>query len=581
MKYIPGFSARNTYRYKPDAGEYLYPPDTIPNQPTISIIMPVYNGQTKWLKSAIESVKVQIYPHWELCIVDDFSSDKKTIGFLSGCQESRIKVRFLTPHGGISTATNEAISICSGDFITFLDQDDELTPDALFEIVSIVNRFNPDLIYSDEDKFSDTLYGRHYIDAHFKPDYSPDLLLSHNYITHLMVIRRDLMAKIGKLRPEYDGAQDYDLALRAVERAERICHIRKVLYHWRYHPGSISHMAETRQRCSEAGRRVLEITIQRRGIDAAVKPTILPNYYRIVRRVIGEPCISIIIPFCDKPELLEKCLGSIISKTTYPDFEILGISNNSTDEKTFEMIERWPQIDHRVRFFEYNAPFNYSDINNHAAGLARGAYLLLLNNDVEIITPTWIESLLEHAQRKEIGAVGGKLYYPDGSVQHAGIVIGIKGFAGRPNRRFPGDSTGYFHRLVLTRNVSAVTGALMMVSKMKYQAIGGMDSVNFPISLNDVDFCLRLMEQGYWNVFTPYCEAIHAESVSRGFDSEPGKIFRFQEEIRYFASRHQDILESGDPFYNRNLSLDDENVRYSPPSRDLHDTGCYNGNGGI
>jgi len=580
MKYIRDFIARNRYRYKPDISTYSYSADMVPNPPYISVIMPVYNGKKKWLKSAIASVTMQLYPHWELCIVDDFSPDTNTTGFLSGVEDSRIKVHFLKTHKGISLATNEAISMCSGDFITFLDQDDELTRDALFEVVSVATRHNPDLIYSDEDKFSDTLFGRHYIDAHFKPDYSPDLLMSHNYITHLIAIRKDLLAKIGKLRPEYDGAQDYDLTLRAAELAENICHIRKVLYHWRYHTGSISHQAETREKCSDAGRRVVESTIQRRGINATVKNTIIPNHYRIVRQIIGQPLVSIIIPFQDKPEILEKCLRSIISITTYPDFEILGISNNSTDPKIFEIMEHWPKIDQRIRFSEDNIPFNYSDINNHAAGLAKGEYLLLLNNDVEVITPNWIESLLEHAQRKEIGAVGGKLYYPDGSVQHAGIVVGIKGFAGRPNRRLPGDSTGYFHRLVLTHNVSAVTGAMMMVGKRKYQEIDGMDSANLPVSLNDVDFCLRLMEHGYWNIFSPYCEAIHAESVSRGFDSEPGNINRFQKEIRYFASRHHDVLESGDPFYNRNLSLRDEDIRYSPSSDRKHQTGCYSRSGG-
>ena len=553
---------RNIYRYKSESESSFGSANNLPKTPLISIVIPVHNGPQKWLKCAIQSVLDQTYSRWELCIVDDASSDVGTTRLLSGIRDPRIHIKILKTNVGISSATNEAISSSIGDYLTFLDQDDELTIDALTEIVNAVNRNNPDLIYSDEDKFVDSLFRRKYIDAHFKPDYSPDLLLSHNYITHLLVVKRTLMDKIGVFRPEYDGAQDYDLTLRAVESADRICHVRKVLYHWRYHRGSTSHQTTSREKCSDAGRRAVEDAIRRRRFNAIVEPTKLQNHYRVLRRLKGEPLVSIIIPFIDMHELLETCLHSITSRTTYPNYEILGINNNSKEEKTFNLMERWSDKDLRIRFVDCNLPFNYAEINNHAVSLARGEYLILLNNDVEILTRNWIEALLEHAQREEVGAVGGKLYYPDGTVQHAGIVVGIKGFAGRPHRRFPGESTGYFHRLMLTQNVSAVTGALMMVKRSKYLEVGGMDSINLPISLNDVDFCLRLMEKRYWNVFTPYCEAIHAESVSRGFDTDPGKHARFEEEIGYFARRHQKILSQGDPFYNPNLSLDDEDIRY-------------------
>ncbi|MEI6841796.1 MAG: glycosyltransferase [Methanomicrobiales archaeon] len=537
--------------------------------------MPVYNGVPKWLKCAINSVLAQSYTNWELCIVDDAPTNSNTTGVLSGIQDCRIRVRLLNRNVGISSATNEALYYAKGEYITFLDQDDELTKDALSEMVTAIVRYHPDLIYSDEDKFSDKLFRRTYLDAHFKPDYSPDLLLSHNYITHLLVIRSDLLESIGTLRSEFDGAQDYDLALRAVEPAEKICHIRKVLYHWRYHPGSASHEPVSRVKCSDAGMRAVAAALKRRERNATVGPTSLPNHYQVHRAINGEPLVSIIIPFSDNPGLLETCLSSIISKTTYPSYEVLGISNNSSQETTFDLMKQWSRNNQRVRFFEYNVPFNYSAINNFAVGLANGEYLVLLNNDTEIITPGWVEALLEHAQREEIGAVGGKLLYPDGTVQHAGIVVGIKGFAGRPHRRSNNMSTGYFHRLVIARNVSAVTGAMMMVSKGKYQQVGGLDSTHLPISLNDVDFCLRLMEQGLWNVFTPYCEAVHTESVSRGFDTGPGKNERFQKEIRFFTQRHHKILETGDPFYNPNLSLKDENIRYSPHPSIEHHTGCY------
>jgi GT2 family glycosyltransferase len=552
---------RSTYRYKPESQSSLDSVINLPRTPLISVVIPVHNGPPKWLKGAIQSVQEQTYSQWELCIVDDASTDTGTARLLSGIDDPRIRTKTLKTNVGISSATNEAISFSKGEYLTFLDQDDELTRDALAEIVNAVNRYNPDLIYSDEDKFKDSLFERTYIDAHFKPDYSPDLLLSHNYITHLLVVKRTLMDKVGALRPEYDGAQDYDLTLRAVESADAICHIRKVLYHWRYHSGSTSHQTESRKKCSDAGRRAVEDAVRRRKINAIVEPTKLQNHYRVVRRLKGEPLVSIIIPYNDMPDLLETCLHSITSRTTYRNYEILGINNNSKEEKTFDLMSRWSE-DQKIQFVDYNMPFNYSEINNYAASLVRGEYLVLLNNDVEILTPSWIEALLEHAQRSEAGAVGGKLYYPDGTVQHAGIVVGIRGFAGRPHRRFPGESTGYFHRLTLTQNVSAVTAALMMVKRSKYLEVGGMDSVNLPISLNDVDFCLRLMEKGYWNVFTPYCEAIHAESVSRGFDTDPGKRERFEEEIGFFTRRHQKILSQGDPFYNPNLSLEDEAIRY-------------------
>jgi len=568
---------RNIYRYMSESGS---PPGSVNNlamAPLISVVMPVHNGRPQWLKCAIQSVLEQTYSRWELCIVDDSSSEKRTTRLLSRIIDPRIHIKFLETNVGISSATNEAISSSKGDYIIFLDQDDELTKDALAEIVNAVNRFNPNLIYSDEDKFTDFLFGKKYIDAHFKPDYSPDLLLSHNYITHLLVVKRALLDKIGVFRPEYDGAQDYDLTLRAVESADTICHIRKVLYHWRYHPDSTSHQTESREKCSNAGRSAVEDAIRRRKINAVVEPTRLQNHCRVLRRLKGEPLISIIIPYMDMPELLETCLHSITSRTNYPNYEILGINNNSKEEKTFDLMARWSDKDQRVRFVDYDMPFNYAEINNHAVSLARGEYILLLNNDIEIIAAHWVDVLLEHAQREEVGAVGGKLYYPDGTVQHAGIVVGIKGFVGRPHRRFPGESTGYFHRLMLTQNVSAVTGALMMVKRSKYLEVGGMDSINLPISLNDVDFCLRLMEKRYWNVFTPYCEAIHAESVSRGFDTDPDKRARFEGEIKYFTHRHQKILSQGDPFYNPNLSLDDEDIRYKnqPYSGEEKKMGCY------
>jgi glycosyltransferase involved in cell wall biosynthesis len=561
----------NTYRYRPESRSPPGSAINFPRSPLISVIIPVYNAQPQWLNRAITSVLEQTYPRWELRIVDDSSTELGVKTLLSRIRDPRIFIEILKTNVGISAATNEAISSSKGEYITFLDQDDELTSDALEEIVDAVNRHSPEMMYSDEDKFMDTFFGRRYIDANFKPDYSPDLLLSHNYITHILVLKRALIDEIGMLRPEYDGAQDYDLTLRAVGSADKICHIRRVLYHWRYHRDSTSHHAGSREKCSDAGRRAVEDDLRRRKIDAIVEQTKLRNHYRVLRRIKGEPPVSIIIPYNDMPGLLETCLQSITSLTTYPNYEIIGINSNSREKGTSDLLAKWSDKDPRIRFVDYNAPFNCSKVINHAVGLVSGEYIVLLKSNIEIKTPGWIEALLEHAQREEVGAVGGKLYYLDGTIQHAGIAVGIKGFAGCPHHRFPGDSTGYFHRLMLTQNASAVTGALMMVKKRKYQEVGGMDSINLSISLNDVDFCLRLMEKGYWNVYTPYCEAIHAESLSRGLDTDPGKQARFEKEIGYFARRHHGILSQSDPFYNPNLSADDEYIRYRKQSYFLSD----------
>ena len=564
---------RNSYHYTVGSGSFTEISASVPETHLISIIMPVHNGQPGWLDRAVKSVIGQSYRRWELCVVDDASSDQGTRQILEGMDDPRITLHRLDTNAGISNATNEGLSRSHGEYVTFLDQDDELTGDALLEIARVINDANPAVIYSDEDRFTDTLRGRRYLDAHFKPDYSPDLLFSHNYITHLLVIRSDLLDTTGRFRPGYDGAQDYDITLRAAEHAGKICHIRKVLYHWRQHPGSLSHGDAAR--CNDAGRRALEDAVGRRGIRATVENTGIPNHYRVVRELLGNPLVSICIPFHDHPDLLGNCIASVLGKTTYPHFEILGVSNNSEDPRTFDMMEKLSAGDPRIRFTEYNESFNYSGINNYAAGLARGEYLVLMNDDITLITPAWIEALLEHAQRKEVGAVGGKLYYPDGTLQHAGIVAGIAGFAGRPHRRCPGESTGYMHRLVLTRNVSAVTGALMMVKRSTYFEAGGMDAEHLHVSLNDVDFCLRLLELGYWNVYTPYCEAVHTESVSRGPEDSREKKERFEKEIGYFTRRHRKILAEGDPFYSPNLSHDTEDVRYSQGKFIGSQYGCH------
>lgn len=522
-------------------------------QPRVSIIMPVYNVEPRWLELAIRSVKHQIYPNWELCMADDGSTRQDTLAVLHQLDDPRFKVKFLENNRGIAGASNAALALAAGEYITFLDHDDELTLDALYHVVKAINEHDPDLIYSDEDKLS--LEGYH-LEPHFKPDYSPDLILSTNYICHLTVYRKALLDQAGPFREGFAGSQDYDLTLRALDHTDRVHHIPHVLYHWRMIPGSTAAQYSSKNYAWEAGRRAIEDTLQRRGIAGAALLGQYPGTYRVKRAIQGQPRISIIIPFHDQPDLLRQCLDSILEKTTYPNFDLLGVSNNSVIADTFAVMEHYSAADHRIRFIRRDVPFNYAAINNFAVSQVTGEHLLLLNNDVAIITPDWLETLVEHSQRPEVGAVGAKLYYPDDTIQHGGVIIGVGGIAGHAHRQFERHNPGYFARLHLIQNLSAVTAACLMVKKSLYEAIGGMDEQHLAVAFNDVDFCLRLREKGYFNVFTPYCELYHHESRTRGHEDTPQKQRRFIKEIEYMQKRHITILQNGDPYYNPNLPLD-------------------------
>ena len=528
-------------------------------QPLISIIMPVYNVESRWLEAAIRSVTQQIYPNWELCIADDGSTRPETLATLRQIDHPRCKVKFLDRNQGIAGASNAALALATGDYLAFLDHDDELTVDALYHVVKAINEYDPDLIYSDEDKLSLEDY---HLEPHFKPDYSPDLLLSTNYICHLSVYRKALLDQVAEggsyVREGFEGSQDYDLVLRAVDRTDRIYHIPRILYHWRMIPGSTAARYDSKDHAWEAGRRAVEDALRRRGIAGAALPGPYPGAYRVKRTIQGQPLISILIPFHDQPDLLRLCLDSILEKTTYPHFELLGISNNSVAPETFAVMERYAAADRRIRFLRHDAPFNYAAINNFATAQTAGEHLLLLNNDMTVITPDWLESLLEHSQRPEVGAVGAKLYYPDDTIQHGGVIVGVGGIAGHAHKNFPRHHPGYFMRLGLIQNLSAVTAACLMVKKTLYTSLGGMDEQHLAVAFNDVDFCLRLREQGYLNVFTPYCEVYHHESKTRGYEDTPQKQQRFTKEIAYMRKRHAAILQNGDPYYNPNLPLDRE-----------------------
>lgn len=526
---------------------------TFDNQPLISTIMSVFNVDPKWLKMAIQSIENQWYGRWELCIVDDSSSNTNTLEYLNSIRNPNIKVHFLSQNQGISAASNMGLSMATGDYIALMDHDDELTPDAFFEVVKTINKHGAEFIYSDEDKLE--LDGS-FSDPHFKPDYSPEMFFSQNYISHLTVIKKSLIDRIAGFTAGLDGSQDYDLYLKAMEHTDKIAHIPKVLYHWRKIPGSTAAVFSDKSYAQDAGARALVHASKRRRLDTEVVAGKYPGTYRVKYAIKSQPLISIIIPFKDKPELLKVCIESILEKSSYPHYEIIGISNNSEESDTFNEMKRLRALDSRVTFHEHNVPFNFSEINNFAVRThANGEHILMLNNDIEILSPAWLESLLEFSQRDDVGVVGGKLYYPDGSFQHAGVIIGIGGIAGHSHKYLDGTHHGYFSRPHLVQNLCAVTGACAMVKRKIFDEVDGLDADNLKIAFNDIDFCLRIREKGYLNVFTPYCEAFHHESVSRGYEETEEQKNRFKIEVEYMALRHAALLQRGDPYYNSNLSL--------------------------
>ena len=527
------------------------------NKPLISIVMPVYNAPKSYLEKAIDSIEKQFYLNWELCICDDGSTNKETIEYLKSLNHKKIKVIFLEKNSGISVATNKAIELSIGEYIAFMDNDDEITPDALHEVVKVINSSDADFIYSDEDFIS--LEGK-YVNPHFKSDFNPELLLCHNYITHFVVVKKTLGDSVGWLRSQYDGAQDYDFVLRATEVSKQVVHIPKVLYHWRMSETSTSFDSSVKPKALENGRSVVKDTLDRRDIKADVVHGNLPFFYKVNYELIREPLVSIIIPFKDKPEFLKMCIESILNKSTYKNFEIIGISNNSCEHETFEEMSRLKAIDKRVNFYEYNVLFNYSQINNFAVtNYAKGEHVILLNNDIEIISENWIEEMLMYSQKQDVGCVGAKLYYPDGKIQHAGVIMGLGGYAAHSHRFHDKDSKGYFNRLFTVQNLSAVTGACLMIKKKLYLELNGLDEIDFVVAYNDVDFCLRVLKAGYKNIFIPYAEAYHYESISRGDDTkDKEKNKRFDKEKQNLLRRHGDFIKNGDPYYNPNLTLDSE-----------------------
>jgi GT2 family glycosyltransferase len=502
--------------------------------------MPVYNVDQVWLEKAIDSVINQLYENWELCIADDASTKKhikKTLERYSK-KDNRIRVRYLEENQGIAEASNEALSLATGEFIGLLDNDDELRIDAIYENVKLLNKNpEPDLIYSDEDKI-DTRGNR--TEPFFKPDYSPDFLLTRSYICHFSLFKRSIINDIGGFRKGYEGSQDYDLILRFIEKTkpERIFHIPKILYHWRKIPGSVAMIADAKSYAFVSAKKALSDYLQRNSIQGEVVDGNLIGSYRVKREINNDYKVSIIIPFKDQSKVLRTCVNSIIGRTKYREYEIV-LDNSS------------------FRILAYDKPFNFSAINNYAVSQVDSEYIVLLNNDTEVISPDWIENMLEFAQRKDVGAVGALLYYPNDTIQHAGVIVGLGGVAAHAHKHFNKDSRGYFGRIKLVHNLSAVTAACLMTKKSIFNEVGGFD-VNLSHAFNDVDYCLKIRERGYLIVYTPYAELYHHESISRGYEDTPEKQARFRKEIKLFQGKWKDVLAKGDPYYNPNLTLDKE-----------------------
>lgn len=525
-------------------------------RPLISLIMPVYNVKPAWFKLAVASVQNQSYDHWQLCIADDCSTDQELKELLqeTADRDERIRLRFLEKNQGIAGASNTALQLATGEFVGLLDNDDELAAEALFEVVKAINH-DPavDCLYSDEDKISEQ--GKRY-DPFFKPDWSPDTLRSYNYLCHFTVIRRQLVELAGGFRAGFDGSQDYDLFLRVTERAKQIVHIPKILYHWRAIEGSVGKRGDAKMYAYTSAKKALTDHLHRIGLQAGVEDGAFLGSYRIRYAVDRDPEIAVIIPTKDKIDVLNRCVTSIRNRSTYLNYRIVLVDNGSIEEQTFAYYESL-KGDERISLLHYDQPFNFSAINNFAVNRIDAEYLLFLNNDTEVISPDWLEEMLGHAQRPEVGAVGSLLYYSNNTVQHGGIIIGIGGVAGHSHKYFPRRDLGYFGRLKVVQNLSAVTAACLLTKRGVFELVGGFEE-KLSHAFNDVDLCLKIRDQGHLVVYTPFAELYHHESISRGYENTKDKRERFRQEREFCEQRWEELLEAGDPYYSPHLTLQRE-----------------------
>ena len=521
-------------------------------EPKISIVVPMYNTEKLFFKELIDSLKNQTYKDWELCLADGSEVPNELLK--DYMDDGRIKYSFLNSNLGISENTNAAIKMATGDYIGFLDHDDILSQDALFEVVRAINENkNADFIYSDEDKIDEN---NERFEPYFKPDFSPETLECNNYITHFVVVKKDLLNEVGCLDSAFNGAQDFDFVLRATSKAKNVVHISKILYHWRVHRQSTAEVADAKPYAFEAGIKVVEKYLERTGKEGTVENgQDVPGIYKINYKVIGNPKVSILIPNKDNSKLLKDAINSIIENTTYNNYEIVVIENGSTEKETlkyYDELKDKPKV--KIIRIDENGEFNYSRLINLGVKNVDGDFVLQLNNDTKILTKNWLEMMIGYSQQKEIGAVGGRLYYEDKTIQHAGIIVGLSGIAGNMLVNLPYGEKAYFGREAATRNVAAVTGACLLCRRELYEEVGYMDEEQFKVAFNDVDFCLKLLEKGYRNVYIPYVELYHYESKTRGYEYSKEKEERFNREAENFKNKWKEFLDKGDPYYNVNFT---------------------------
>ena len=548
-----------------------------PRKIKISILIPLYNTPKNFLMQAIDSVLAQTYENWELCLADGSDSEheyvetvcreyiEKDALYLSEHSElsklvgdkGRILYERLESNEGISGNTNRALAMANGDFIGLFDHDDILHPALLFEYMKAVCEQGADYVYCDETTFHGDSIDK-MITLHFKPDFAIDNLRANNYICHFSMFDRKLLEGTELFRSQFDGSQDHDMILRLTDKAKKVVHIPKLLYYWRSHKDSVASDINAKSYAIDAAKGAVAEHLRSKGFEnfEITSTKAFETIFRIRYEIIGEPKISIVIPNKDHVDDLKRCITSILEKSSYDNYEIIIVENNSSTEEIFEYYEELSK-NPRINVITYEGDFNYSRINNLGVSKADGEYVILLNNDTQVITLNWMEELLMYAQREDVGAVGCTLYYEDKTIQHAGVVIGLGAHrtAGHTHYRVSCNNLGYMGRLCYAQNVTAVTGACLMVKKEIYDKVGGLDET-FEVSLNDVDFCLRVREAGYLNVFTPFAQLYHFESASRGLDTEGEKAQRYNKESEHFREKWREMLEKGDPYYNINFSLD-------------------------
>ena len=520
--------------------------------PKISVVVPVYNTPLRFFKQMVASVQRQTYQNWQLVLVDASDGDHPEPGTLArrrAAEDPRILYKKVE-NQRIAGNTTAGFALATGEYLVLLDHDDLLYPNALFECVQVIQKTSADFVYSDEIVLDASL--KKLGGYHFKPDFAPDYLRGCNYITHLACFSRPLLDEAGAWESlEFEGAQDHDLLLRLTEKAKRIEHIKKVLYIWRGHAGSTASGMEAKPYAIAAGERAIDAHLARVGLAGKARAVEgAPGAFQIRYELTANPLISVLIPNKDHVDDLERCLSSLYKNAGYDNFEVLVLENNSTDPATESYYAALPAAYPRCRVLRYEGAFNFSAVNNFGAAQAKGEHLLLLNNDIEVLSPDFLRELLSYSQRADVGAVGAKLYYPDDTIQHAGVIMGINGSAGHSHKGYPRAAVGDLYRLVTAQDYMAVTGACLMTKTALYRAAGGLDEERFAVAYNDVDYCLKLWQQGLHNVFTPRAEAYHHESKSRGLDTTPENAARYAQEKANFYAKYQAYIDQYDPYYN-------------------------------